>query len=259
MIFLLLKKMQMPIQIEVQSDILVAFFHHLLLQLLQLLLSLLLIEKGVLVIDNQPGLFFEELRQLGATVFIGSVTDRDLVTRCLLRLSDGLDPGKVTARQVMTPRPTSIREEEGFDKALELMLGAGVRRLPVVDRRGKLRGVGFASYIEACGVAPSNLAGALGCGVGLWESAELSVTPRGMVEVLTGSHSHGQGHETTFAQLVSDRLGLPIDQTSASNQKGVSARAGVVEAAMSNTSNERRMVVPLQRRRRSHNDRTEER
>src|SRR4029453_10916349 len=81
-------------------------------------------------------------------------------------------------------------------------------------RRGKLRGIGFSSYIEACGIAPSQAAGALGSGVGGWESAEVRVNPTGSVEVLTRSHSHGQGHETTFAQLVADRLGIPMDKIS---------------------------------------------
>ncbi|MBV9541364.1 MAG: xanthine dehydrogenase family protein molybdopterin-binding subunit, partial [Alphaproteobacteria bacterium] len=78
-------------------------------------------------------------------------------------------------------------------------------------KKGKLRGLGYATYIEACGIAPSQAVGSLGAGVGLWESAEVRVNPTGSVEVLTGSHSHGQGHETTFAQLVADRLGVPID------------------------------------------------
>ena len=78
-------------------------------------------------------------------------------------------------------------------------------------RNGKLRGVGYSAYIEACGIAPSAAVGSLGAGVGLWESAEVRVNPIGTVEILTGSHSHGQGHETTFAQLVSDRLGIPIE------------------------------------------------
>jgi carbon-monoxide dehydrogenase large subunit len=78
-------------------------------------------------------------------------------------------------------------------------------------RRGKLRGIGYSTYIEACGIAPSAVVGSLGAGVGLWESAEVRVNPTGSVEILTGSHAHGQGHETTFAQLVSDRLGIPID------------------------------------------------
>jgi len=77
--------------------------------------------------------------------------------------------------------------------------------------RGKLRGIGFSNYIEACGIAPSAAVGSLGAGVGLWESAEVRVNAVGTIEVLTGSHSHGQGHETTFAQLVSDRLDLPLD------------------------------------------------
>ena len=80
--------------------------------------------------------------------------------------------------------------------------------------KGKLRGIGFSNYIEACGIAPSAAVGSLGAGVGLWESAEVRVNPVGTVEVLTGSHSHGQGHETTFAQLVSDRLGIPLEQVS---------------------------------------------
>ena len=77
---------------------------------------------------------------------------------------------------------------------------------------GKLRGIGFSCYIEACGIAPSKAVGSLGAGVGLWESAEVRVNPVGTIEILTGSHSHGQGHETTFAQLVADRLGISISQ-----------------------------------------------
>jgi carbon-monoxide dehydrogenase large subunit len=81
-------------------------------------------------------------------------------------------------------------------------------------KRGMLRGLGYSAYIEACGIAPSAAVGSLGAGVGLWESAEVRVNPVGTVEVLTGSHSHGQGHETTFAQLVAGRLGIPIENVS---------------------------------------------
>ena len=80
--------------------------------------------------------------------------------------------------------------------------------------RGKLRGLGYSSYIEACGIAPSAAVGSLGAGVGLWESAEVRVNPVGTIEVLTGSHSHGQGHETTFAQIVSDRFDIPLESVS---------------------------------------------
>jgi len=79
-------------------------------------------------------------------------------------------------------------------------------------QRGKLRGIGYSCYIEACGLAPSNIAGALGARAGLFEVGEIRVHPTGTVTVFTGSHSHGQGHETTFAQIVADRLGLSLDQ-----------------------------------------------
>jgi carbon-monoxide dehydrogenase large subunit len=103
-----------------------------------------------------------------------------------------------------------------YDASLkEAMKRADVAGFPArkaeAAKQGKLRGLGYSTYIEACGLAPSQAAGSLGAGVGLWESAEVRVNPTGSVEVLTGSHSHGQGHETTFAQLVADRLGVPIE------------------------------------------------
>jgi carbon-monoxide dehydrogenase large subunit len=100
-------------------------------------------------------------------------------------------------------------------KAMEIadVKGFGKRRRES-ERNGKLRGLGYSTYIEACGIAPSQAVGSLGAGVGLWESAEVRVNPTGSVEILTGSHSHGQGHETTFAQLVSQRLGIPIENVS---------------------------------------------
>ena len=78
-------------------------------------------------------------------------------------------------------------------------------------QKGKLIGVGFSTYIEACSIAPSKVVGALGAQAGLWESGTVRVHPTGKVTVYTGSHSHGQGHETTFAQLVADHLGIPMD------------------------------------------------
>src|SRR6202011_6055493 len=100
-------------------------------------------------------------------------------------------------------------------RALEAADLAGVgKRKRDAEARGKLRGLGICAYIEACGIAPSKAVGSLGCGVGLWESAEVRVNPTGSVEVLTGCHQHGQGHETTFAQVVSERLGIPIDNIS---------------------------------------------
>ena len=102
-----------------------------------------------------------------------------------------------------------------LDAALKSIDYAGFpARQAKAKSEGKLRGIGFSCYIEACGIAPSKAVGRLGAGVGLWESAEVRVNPVGTIEILTGSHSHGQGHETTFSQLVADRLGISIDQVS---------------------------------------------
>ncbi len=84
-------------------------------------------------------------------------------------------------------------------------------------KRGMLRGIGFSTYIEACGIAPSALAGALGARAGLYEAASVRVHPTGSVTIFTGTHSHGQGHETTFAQLVADQLGIPMENVEVSH------------------------------------------
>jgi aerobic carbon-monoxide dehydrogenase large subunit len=104
----------------------------------------------------------------------------------------------------------------GYDATLdEAMKIADVKgfaaRKAEAAKRGKLRGLGYAAYIEACGIAPSNVAGALGARAGLFEAGEVRVHPTGSVTVFTGSHSHGQGHETTFAQVVATVLGIPVE------------------------------------------------
>ena len=102
-----------------------------------------------------------------------------------------------------------------LDAAMKAADYAGfTKRRADAGKRGRLRGIGMSCYIEACGLAPSAAVGSLGAGVGLWESAEVRVNAVGTIEVLTGSHSHGQGHETTFAQLVNQRFGVPIDSVS---------------------------------------------
>lgn len=78
-------------------------------------------------------------------------------------------------------------------------------------KHGRYLGIGFSTYIEACGIAPSAVVGALGARAGLYESAQVRVQPTGKVSVYTGSHSHGQGHETTFAQVVADKFGIALD------------------------------------------------
>ena len=98
-----------------------------------------------------------------------------------------------------------------LDEAMKMADVAGFpARKAEAAKRGKLRGLGYASYIEACGLAPSNVAGALGARAGLFEAGEVRVNPTGSVTVFTGSHSHGQGHETTFAQIVAAKLGIDI-------------------------------------------------
>jgi carbon-monoxide dehydrogenase large subunit len=99
-----------------------------------------------------------------------------------------------------------------FDKLLSVFDYKKFRTEQEAARKqGRLLGVGFSTYIEACSIAPSKLVGALGAGAGLYESGKVRVHPTGGVTVFTGSHSHGQGHETTFAQLVADELGVPIE------------------------------------------------
>ena len=102
---------------------------------------------------------------------------------------------------------------EALESALKLADYASFEtRRKQAEARGKRRGIGLSSYIEACGIAPSAVVGSLGAGVGLWEAASIRLNPTGSAIVHTGAHSHGQGHETTFAQLVHDRLGIPVDQ-----------------------------------------------
>ncbi len=99
-----------------------------------------------------------------------------------------------------------------LDRAIEMADVAGFpARKAEAAKRGKLRGLGYSCYIEACGLAPSNIAGALGARAGLFEAGEVRVHPTGTVTVFTGSHSHGQGHETTFAQVVAGQLGIPME------------------------------------------------
>jgi carbon-monoxide dehydrogenase large subunit len=136
----------------------------------------------------------------------------------------GLDPVELRRRNFVKTFPyqtvvASLYDAGDYNASLKKAMdihdvkGFGKRRRESA-RSGKLRGLGYSTYIEACGVAPSAVVGSLGAGVGLWESAEVRVNPAGTVEILTGCHAHGQGHETTFAQLVSERLGIPIDQIS---------------------------------------------
>jgi carbon-monoxide dehydrogenase large subunit len=114
--------------------------------------------------------------------------------------------------------PVALQYDSGnYQATLEACLKAAdyagfEARRSAAAAKGKLRGIGISTYLEACGIAPSAVVGSLGARAGLYEVANIKVHPTGSVTVYTGTHSHGQGHETTLAQLVCDQLGVPLDQ-----------------------------------------------
>jgi len=142
-----------------------------------------------------------------------------LVSRCGWEL--GIAQDEIRKRNFINSwpyqTPVALQYDIGdyracMDKAQILGDTAGyAARKAASASKGLLRGIGYSSYIEACGIAPSNIAGALGARAGLFECGEIRVHPTGSVTVFTGSHSHGQGHETTFAQVVAARLGIAVD------------------------------------------------
>ncbi len=142
-----------------------------------------------------------------------------LVTRCAWDM--GLAQDEIRKRNFITQfpyqTPVALQYDTGdyvttMAKANSLAeVGGYEARRKATEAKGLKRGIGYSSYIEACGIAPSNIAGALGARAGLFECGEIRVHPTGSVTVFTGSHSHGQGHETTFAQVVAARLGIPVE------------------------------------------------
>ena len=100
-----------------------------------------------------------------------------------------------------------------FARVLQLADYDGfAQRKAAATRNGTLRGIGMASYVESSGVAPSRFATALGARAGFFEAAHIRVQPDGGVQAMLGTHNHGQGHATTFAQIISSRLGVPLGQ-----------------------------------------------
>ena len=136
----------------------------------------------------------------------------------------GIDRVELRRRNFIQPdqfpyqTPVALQYDSGnyqatLDQALQVADWAGFEaRRAEAAKRGKLRGIGCSTYLEACGIAPSAVVGSLGARAGLYEVGTIRVHPTGSVTVLTGAHSHGQGHETTFAQLVADKLGVPVAQ-----------------------------------------------
>ncbi len=132
----------------------------------------------------------------------------------------GVSPVELRRKNFIQPEqmpyetPVAVAYDSGnydatMDKILEISDHAGFEaRKAESASRGMLRGYGIAHYIEACGVAPSALAGALGARAGLYESATVRANATGGLVIMTGSHSHGQGHETAFPQLVAEMIGI---------------------------------------------------
>ena len=141
----------------------------------------------------------------------------------------GRDPVALRRQNMIQPdafpyeTPVALTYDSGnYQATLETAerladVGGFAGRKAASESAGRKRGLGYSTYIEACGIAPSAVAGQLGARAGLFESAEVRVHPTGSVTVFTGTHSHGQGHETTFAQLVSDQLGIPIESVEISH------------------------------------------
>jgi aerobic carbon-monoxide dehydrogenase large subunit len=143
----------------------------------------------------------------------------DLVANAL-----GMDPAELRRKNFIPPdvfpytTATGVTYDSGnYSLASETALSnVGYTELREEQARrraagGKLMGIGLSSYVEICGMAPSQVLGAVGGGAGGWESATVRVHPTGKISVLTGSSSHGQGHETTFAQIAAQELGIALD------------------------------------------------
>ncbi|MGO4915662.1 xanthine dehydrogenase family protein molybdopterin-binding subunit [Pseudogemmobacter sp. W21_MBD1_M6] len=145
-----------------------------------------------------------------------------VVDKCAREL--GLEPWELRRRNFIQPdqfpyqTPVGVVYDIGnygatLDRLVEMVDPAGFEaRVADSAKRGKMRGLGLSTWIEACGIAPSNLVGQLGARVGLYDAATVRVNATGNLSVMVGAHSHGQGHETVFAQIVSDMLGIGIEQ-----------------------------------------------
>ena len=141
----------------------------------------------------------------------------------------GIDPTELRRRnfipadQFPYETPVLMTYDSGdytqlLDRGLEMIDYQGFAdRKAESEKNGKLRGIGFSCFVESCGLAPSAAVGALGGGVGQWESCNIKFDPTGSVTVHTGSHAHGQGHETVYAQIVSEHLGVPFESVEVSH------------------------------------------
>ena len=134
----------------------------------------------------------------------------------------GVDPIDLRRQNYVTEfpyaTPVAVEYDTGdyhatMDKLIEIGDFAGFdARRKASETKGKWRGLGINNYIEACGIAPSNLVGQLGARAGLYDAATVRVNATGSISVMVGAHSHGQGHETSFPQVVAEMIGIPEDQ-----------------------------------------------
>ena len=135
----------------------------------------------------------------------------------------GLDRAEIRRRNFIPPAAMPYKTPIGptydcgdfpkiFARVLDVSDYAGfARRRAEAARSGKLRGIGMACYVESSGVAPSRFAGMLGARIGFYEAASIRIGPDGAVRAALGTHNHGQGHATTFAQIIASRLGVPVE------------------------------------------------
>ena len=179
-----------------------------------------------------PAVYIEETTVVTNTVPTDAYRGAGRPEACyvLERLADaaaaklGLDRAEIRRRNLISvdamPYTTPIGpvyDSGDFPNIMEKLLSAAdwdgfAARRVESEARGRLRGIGLAMYVETSGVAPSKLAGMLGARIGFFESAEIRIDGGGSVRLLAGTHNHGQGHDTTYAQIIASRLGLPFDK-----------------------------------------------
>jgi len=134
----------------------------------------------------------------------------------------GMDPAEVRLKNFIATEDfpytvaTGLQYDSGnyqasLKRAMELVDYWGLREQQKKGSRRKLLGIGISSYVEMCGLGPSKVVRSTGFGLGLWDSAVVRVHPTGKVTVYTGANPHGQGEETSFAQIAADELGVPFE------------------------------------------------
>jgi carbon-monoxide dehydrogenase large subunit len=135
----------------------------------------------------------------------------------------GLDPVELRRRNFISEFPATLASgltidsgdyHASLERLLEILDLDAIRAEQAERReRGDVKqlGVGFSTYNEMCGLAPSRILGAIRYAAGGWDAATVRFQPLGSVQAVIGTSPHGQGHETTFAQIVADRLGVDVD------------------------------------------------